>query len=129
MLHFFCGIVPRSYQDCSRVLEISHPKLATKPTESGAEPKGLEENAMNKLLAVMMVAVLPALALGSDDADSVAPARTLKPVVSVIELTPEQVQLLEKVHGDYQARKATLDAEYKAQVEALISEQAAGGNS
>jgi|GEM_PF-998979 hypothetical protein len=84
---------------------------------------------MNKLLAVMMVAVLPALALGSDDADSVAPARTLKPVVSVIELTPEQVQLLEKVHGDYQARKATLDAEYKAQVEALISEQAAGGNS
>jgi len=81
---------------------------------------------MNKLLAVMMVAVMPALALGSDDVDSNAPARALKPVVSVIDLSAEQVQLLEKVHADYQARKSTVE-EYNAQVEAVITPQTVAG--
>jgi len=83
---------------------------------------------MNKLLAVMMVAVVPALAMGSDSMDSASSTRVTKPVVSVIDLSAQQVQELERAHGDYQARKAMLDAEYKAQVEALITSPAAGNS-
>ncbi|MDR0780928.1 MAG: hypothetical protein LBF16_09600 [Pseudomonadales bacterium] len=79
---------------------------------------------MNKLLAVMMVAVLPALALGSDGTNSVVQTHALKPVVSVIELSAEQARMLEKVHGDYQAKMATLEAEYNAQVSALLDAKA-----
>jgi hypothetical protein len=90
------------------------------------EPKEID---MNKLLAVMMVAVLPALALASGETSTVAQTRTLKPVVSVIDLTPAQVQELAKVHGDYQTRKAVLDAEYKELVEVLITAKTLADNS
>jgi hypothetical protein len=75
---------------------------------------------MNKLLTVMMVAVLPGLALGSDDISSAAQTRTLKPVISIIDLTTEQAQALEKVHGDYQAKKAVLDVDYNTKVDAVV---------
>jgi hypothetical protein len=119
-LLYYCGIVPRKYQDCSRVLVISQPKLHTKPTKYGVDMQRPREVPMNKLLAVMMVAVLPALALGSDDTVSTAQTHALKPVITIIDLTPEQVQKLEKVHGDYQAQKTVLDAQYNAKINALI---------
>jgi hypothetical protein len=75
---------------------------------------------MNKLLSVMMVAVLPGLALGSGEVATDAQARTLKPVISIIDLSPEQAQALERVHGDYQAKKAVLDVDYNARVDAVV---------
>jgi Spy/CpxP family protein refolding chaperone len=79
---------------------------------------------MNKLLAVMMVAVLPGLALASGEMNTTAQVRALKPVISIIDLTSEQAQQLEKVHGDYQAKKAVLDVDYNAKIDAVVEVKA-----
>jgi len=79
---------------------------------------------MNKLLAILTVAVLPGLALGNGTSDHDASARNndgMKPVVSVVAISADQAEALAKVRGDYKTRKEILESEYQAMLDAVLA--------
>ncbi|MDR2212889.1 MAG: hypothetical protein LBE21_04610 [Pseudomonadales bacterium] len=77
---------------------------------------------MNKLIAVILAATLPTLALGNEEA--AAPQPVVKPVVSLFDLSDKEISELNALLGDYQAGRDVLNAAYKARVEELIGMQA-----
>lgn len=77
---------------------------------------------MKKFISLVVVALLPALAQASDVAELTEARAAVRPVVSVIALSPEQAQELAKVRDEYQALKAQLEAEHDARVDAILTQ-------
>lgn len=83
---------------------------------------------MNKKVAVTMMALLPALSFGSGAADELGLTQLhteIKPEISVIALSPEQAKEFAKVRSEYLDRKNALEAEYQAQLDAVLTKPAA----
>lgn len=83
---------------------------------------------MNKLLSLMVVVLLPALAVANDTPDQAELAlmqTDTKAEVSVIALSPEQALELAKIRSDYKASKILLETEYKARVDAVLTRNTA----
>lgn len=78
-------------------------------------------------LYAFVLAVLPSLAFASGSTDvATTAARNVepRPVVSVIALSAEQAAELTRVRTEYQARKIMLEAEYEAQLDAILAKPA-----
>ncbi|HWK54414.1 MAG TPA: hypothetical protein VNR18_08595 [Hyphomicrobiales bacterium] len=73
---------------------------------------------MNKILAALMVALMPVVAFAGGATYEVTPLQVkadIRPVVSVIDLTDEQMEMLVKARSEY-----TADAEYRVVVQTLL---------
>lgn len=80
---------------------------------------------MNKKVAVTMMALLPTLSFGSGAVDELGLTQLhaeVKPEVSVIALSPEQAREFAKVRSEYLDRKTALEAEYQAQLNAVLGD-------
>jgi len=78
-------------------------------------------------LYTFVLAVLPGLVLASGATDVVGTAgRSIEsiPVVTVIALSSEQAAELTRVRNEYQARRIQLEAEYEAQLDAILAKPA-----
>lgn len=82
------------------------------------------KHTINKSVAVLLVALVPALATASDVAEPQTKALP-KPVVSVVEVSGTAVEELAKVRDEYVAERARLRAEYQARVDAVLGSKTA----
>ena len=82
---------------------------------------------MKKLIAVMMVALLPGLALADEVAHKNNPEQqrsNLKPTVSVVALSAEKAQEFAELRSEYQTQKVLLDMEYETRLDAILAKPA-----
>lgn len=73
---------------------------------------------MNKILTALMVALMPVVAFAGGAPHEVTPLQVeadLRPVVYVIDLTNEQMDMLAKARVEH-----TTDADYRAVVQTLL---------
>jgi hypothetical protein len=83
-----------------------------------------EEIDMNRLIATLIVAALPAVAMASGDTTHEQFPVTevsVKPEVSIIALSSEQAEALAKVRSEYKARVLSLETEYRALMDAVLA--------
>ena len=103
--------------------------MHTFPESKG--PTGEEEQVMkhefNNTVAVLLVALMPALAW-ADEAAEAQPRALPKPVVSVVQLSAEEAAALAQARDEYATQRAELRAEYEARIDALLT-RGANGNS
>lgn len=85
------------------------------------------KHVINKHVAVLLVALMPALAWAG--ADGKPQVRALpKPVVTVVVLSAAEAQALAQARDEYTSQRDQLRAEYEARVDALLAREA-GNNS
>jgi hypothetical protein len=78
-------------------------------------------------LYALVLAVLPGLVFASGSTDLVGmTGRSIesRPVVTVIALSSDQAAELTRVRNEYQTRKIQLEAEYEAQLDAILAKLA-----
>jgi hypothetical protein len=83
---------------------------------------------INKHVAVLLVALMPALAVASEPA-ALREAALPTPVVSVFAVDGNEALELAQVRDAYRAELARLRAEYQAQVDAVLTRQTSADHS
>jgi len=85
------------------------------------------KHVINKHVAVLLVALMPALAWAGADAKPQARALP-KPVVTVVALSAEEAQALAQARDEYTSQRDQLRAEYEARVDALLARESNGNS-